>query len=99
VPLGNLGGQGGCRVFFFYRKLEINRGNKGAGEGRPGIYGNPRREEDLLGLQRDLGAVVAGKSRLNRNGLRQSRNPSMERKATAPLRLPLPQKPPKISQK
>jgi len=53
------------------------------GDGGRGISGNPGREDDFLGLQRDLGAVLAGQSGLNRNGLRLSRNPSIKRKAAA----------------
>jgi len=53
------------------------------GDGGRGISGTPGREDDFLGLQRDLGAVLAGQSGLNRNGLRLSRNPSIKRKAAA----------------
>ncbi|KAG2638274.1 hypothetical protein PVAP13_2NG582600 [Panicum virgatum] len=47
------------------------------------VAGKKAPQDDFLGLQRDLGAVLAGQSGLNRNGLRLSRNPSIKRKAVA----------------
>lgn len=74
----------------FTGNLRLTRETRVSLGGRGDFWEPPDGRTISLGLQRDLGAVLAGQSGLNRNGLRLSRNPSIKRKAAAAKPAPAP---------